>query len=50
MEDLPILQRADASKRFEKYLYWGFVAILAGALATDHHWTERVMLLTESIS
>lgn len=48
VEDLPILELADASKHFEKALHWDIFAMLEGALAADHYWTERLTLLPDS--
>lgn len=47
VEDLPLLERTDAAKRFEKALPWQFIALLAGDLATDHYWNERITILQE---
>lgn len=48
VEDLPIIERAVASKHFEKDLPWEMFAILAGDLCGDHYWVGRLMLLPES--
>lgn len=48
VEALPILERDDAFKGFEKALYWKIVAMMAGALSAKRYWTEREMLRPES--
>lgn len=49
VEDLPLQECTKASKRFEKALHWEIVYMLAGTLAADHYWTERITLFPETI-
>lgn len=48
MDNIPILESADASKSCEKTLHWEIFVILAVALTAEHYWTEILMLLPES--
>lgn len=48
MKDVPFLERAEASKRFEKSLHWEIFAMLAGGFAGDNYWTECVKMFPES--
>lgn len=37
VRELTILERADASKHFEKAFHWDIFPMLAGTLAADHY-------------
>lgn len=46
--DLPLLELADAQVRYDNALRLEIVGKIAGALAADHHWTERLSLIPDS--
>lgn len=42
LEDFPLLESTEASKRFTNFLHWEIVAISAGGLAADNYWAKRI--------